>query len=78
MKAIYNWRYYVMTALFAIGMICLMAACGEPSQTMSSAKLTAISWGYFAASMGCFYTLHRLTRRWDAEGSIPEISNLKS
>lgn len=78
MKAITNWRYYVMTALFAVGMLCLMAACGEPSAAMSTAKLTVITFGYFATSMGCFYVLHRLTRRWEAEGAIPEYSNLKS
>lgn len=65
MKAITNWRYYVMTALFAVGLLCLMAACGEPTQTMSIAKLTINTFGYFAASMGCFYTLYRLARRWE-------------
>lgn len=64
MKVIYNWRYYVMTALFAVGLLCLMAACGEPSEAMSAAKLTDLTFGYFAASMGCFYALYRLARRW--------------
>lgn len=78
MKALLNWRYYVMFALFVVGLLALTRAFGEQPTAQSDLewfKQFALS---FSVSAGCFYTLGRLTKRWEARGEIPQLTKLNN
>lgn len=77
MKALLNWRYYVMTVLLAIGIIALARAFAEPAIPM-----TVLQWDIqvilsLLVCISCFLLLGWLTRRWSANGKIPEYTNQK-
>ena len=77
MKALSNWRYYIITALFTVGFLAIARAFGEPAEPMSDLEwfkqlLLSLSVGVL-----CLYVLSRLTKRWEREGKIPEFTNTK-
>lgn len=76
MKAIFNWRYYAIYALFAIGLISLLFIFGDDERPLGAWLETRLYLAIIAA--GSFYTMHRLRLHWEAKGEIPEFSNLKS
>lgn len=57
MKALLNWRYYIILVIFSIGMLFLMGAFGEPVEEMSIAKEMFLHILYFGISMLAFYTV---------------------
>lgn len=68
MKAITNWRYYVMAVLFNVGFISLFVVTKDESDWF----LFFMSKGFAGA---LFYTLFRCVKRWEARGEIPEFTN---
>lgn len=69
MKAITNWRYYAMAALFATGALVTLCAFADDA-TLTGAL------AFFAIGAAAFLILARLVRQWEAEGKIPEYTNL--
>lgn len=76
MKALLNWRYYVIFVLFSIGIIALMASGGDPVEEMSLAKELFLHALYFGISMLSFYILKRVVDYWEARDLIPELTKL--
>lgn len=74
MKAILNWRYWVIAILFSIGLIAIGCSFGEASETKSDSEWllrVAIS---FSIGSGSFYALGRCIRYWERERKIPEFT----
>ena len=67
-----NYRYYVLTALLALVIVLTMADVNDDVTgtiylyLIVSTKLLAFAFGYL------FY---RLYKRWEAKGTIPEMTN---
>ncbi len=74
-KALTNWRYYVLCALFASGFFSTAAIFGESDLPLPEWLFVTIMYASVAsASFGAFGRLERL---WEREGKIPEITKLK-
>lgn len=73
-KVLLNWRYYVITALFSLGMLFIMASCGDPVEQMSFAKETFLRLFYFAIGFGLFWVLGQCVKHWEANNEIPEFT----
>ena len=67
MRGLLNWRYYVITALFGLGM-CLLCSDYEDE---------ALWWVSKFIAAACIYAFYRLVKRWDNSGKIEELSKLK-
>lgn len=78
MKAIFNWRYYVIFTLFAVGFLAIGRAFGEPAPTMTEAEWYWQVLMSVAVGFGSFYALYRCIRYWEAKDEIPEFTNLKN
>lgn len=69
-KILLNWRYYVLFILFGIATINLLASpCEE--------HLGEFMQGMLVTKGICFvagYVLYRIIVKWEAEGSIPELT----
>lgn len=70
MKAIFNWRYYVLTLLFGVGMLALLRAFGEPDASMSGTEFILQVLLSLAASVPCFGLFAYLIRKWERSGKI--------
>ncbi len=73
MKAILNWRYYVMFALLAIGMVSTLAIFSEDSRPLGEWIEIRVYLSIIAAAS--FYVMNRLRIRWESKGEIPEFTN---
>lgn len=73
MKALLNWRYYVMTTLLSIGIISVMMIAGEDDRSLLDWLIIRLILG--VVSVACFYALSKLTTKWERENLIPEFSN---
>lgn len=73
MKALLNWRYYVITALLAVGMYAVMAMFADDTLPMLEWAVVRILLATVAAVT--FLALGRLIKHWMANGEIPEITN---
>lgn len=73
-KVLLNWRYYVITVLFSLGMLFIMASCGDPVEQMSFAKETFLRLFYFAIGFGSFGLLGKCIKYWEAHNLIPEFT----
>ena len=71
MKAITNYRYYLICAT---ALICGIAMAAEPTQGNWLAVFLITKAIGFAAG----YATYRLINYYDAKGEIPELSNLKA
>lgn len=76
-KILLNWRYYVLSALFYVGFFGIMIAFGEPTEHLSSAQWFAHFLRSLSIGAAAFGLLAALIRRWERQGAIPEITNLK-
>lgn len=74
MKALLNWRFYVLLALFAAGMLGLLVAAGEPVEPMSEARLCVQTLASLGVTAISFFILSKLIRKWEAEDKIPELT----
>lgn len=62
MKQIFNWRWWVLSALLGVGFLMVALMFGEDNLPLIEFIEVRI---YFAiAASACFYTLGRLTKRW--------------
>lgn len=62
MKQIFNWRWWVLSALLAVGFLMVALMFGEDNLPLIEFIEVRI---YLAiAAYACFYTLGRLTKRW--------------
>lgn len=77
MKALSNWRYYIMTALFTVGFLAIARAFGEPAVQMSDLEWFKQVLLSLSVGVPCLYVLGRLIKRWEREGKIPEFTNPK-
>lgn len=72
MKALLNWRYYVMTALFFVGLLAVARAFSLPD------NMSGLEWSkqfLLSLSVGvpALIALGRLTYLWSRKGKIPEF-----
>lgn len=70
MKQLLNWRQWVLHALFTVGVLAFMGASGEAVCEMSGTQWTLIFILYIAVGIACFFTIHKLTKKWEREGKI--------
>lgn len=77
MNILTNWRYYVLTAMMAVGALLVFAAGGDftVSRDLATEMLCRII--FAAAGFALLYAMHRLTRLWECEDKIPEFTNQK-
>ena len=62
MKQIFNWRWWVLSALLTVGFLMVALMFGEDNLPLIEFIEVRI---YLAiAAFACFYTLGRLTKRW--------------
>lgn len=64
MKQLTNYRYYVLTGLLAISLLCLFADSNNEFAFYASKVVAAIA----------FYALCRLHKHWEAKGEIPLLT----
>ena len=72
-RVIFNWRYYVLTATALAGIYLLLCAPGE--------DLDQQLWCYVMVSSkllgaGLLYVVGRLFDYWEAQGTIPELTQV--
>lgn len=72
MKALLNWRYYVLLALFSVGALATMVAFSEPDSATAPSPLVQTA-ACLAVAIPSFYALGCLMDRWSRAGLIPEI-----
>ena len=73
MKALLNWRYYVLTALFTVIFLSVALIFGEDERPLGQWAETRV---YLAAfSCVCGFALGRLSKKWEREGKLPEFTN---
>lgn len=72
-----NWRYYVLAALFYVGFFAVATAFGDTDEHLSSIQWLAHFVLSLAAGVVGFGLLAALIKRWERQGTIPEITNLK-
>lgn len=76
MKALLNWRYYIIFVIFSIGMLFLMSSFGDTVEEMSITKEMFLRFLYFGISILAFYILKRIVDYWESRDEIPEMTNL--
>lgn len=75
MKALLNWRYYVLTALFAAIFLSVALIFGEDERPLGQWVVTRV---YLAAfTCVCGFAFGRLSKKWECEGKVPELTNNK-
>lgn len=68
MKQIFNWRWWVLSALLGVGFLMVALMFGEDNLPLIEFIEVRI---YLAiAAYACFYTLGRLTKRWQNKGKV--------
>lgn len=68
MKALMNWRYYVIVALCLLGFFCLFAGFSD-----SCGLLEYFLFELSAALL--FYSLSKCIKHWERHKQIPEWTN---
>lgn len=68
MKQIFNWRWWVLSALLGVGFLMVALMFGEDNLPLIEFIEVRI---YLAiAAYACFYTLGRLTKRWQNKRKV--------
>ena len=75
MKLIFNWRYHVTIALFAVGFIAVAGIFDESIESVSCSEWLKHVCLLLSVAFVSFYALYRLTKKWEAEGKIPRTNN---
>lgn len=73
MKALTNYRYYV---LFALAIISFVGLFSEPSEDLSSAMWLLVLITTKVLGIVCVLAISNLATRWQEEGKLPEITEL--
>lgn len=71
-KILTNFRYYVLLG------VCLVAMIGTFAVPVDDLPLLTWTWVLFSTKVvgfGGFYLFHRLTKRWEAQGTIKELTD---
>lgn len=68
MKQSFNWRQWVLYALFAIGFFAVILIFGDDERPMAEWIEVRIYLALIATV--CFYPLSKLTKKWECEGKI--------
>ena len=71
-KVLTNWRYYVLAALALVALVLL---CADPDTNMPFGPWVYIVVSTKVLSFAAFYAVYKLLRRWEDEGTIPELTN---
>lgn len=75
MKALLNWRYYVLTALFAAIFLSVALIFGEDERPLGQWVVTRVCLAAFTCV--CGFVLGRLSKKWERDGKVPELTNNK-
>ena len=72
MKALLNYRYYVLAVIITVAIIGVFS---EPAEELPTAN-----WFYAfllskAIGFAAIYAAARLVKRWERRGAIPELTN---
>lgn len=70
MKTLFNWRQLVLSTLFIVGMIALMAAVGSPAGPADDLEWFRQFFLSLSIALPSFYALAKLTGKWEREGKI--------
>ncbi len=73
MKAILNWRYWAIIAIFIAATLC-MALAFSTTDDRPILEWLLVHLGLFAAGFALFRFLGKCVGRWEAAGLIPEYS----
>lgn len=75
MKAIFNWRYFVLYALFMVGVVSLIFISADDERSLGAFIETRL---YLALiSIMSFYLMNKLRVRWESQGKTPKFINPK-
>lgn len=69
MKAVFNWRYYVLLATVCVACTGIL---GVPDESLCKAGWMACLFVSKGTGALAAYAFYRLVSYWDARGSIPE------
>lgn len=72
MKECFNWRYYVIYALFTIGLMSLFIVFGDDDRPMG--QWIKIRLYFPIISAVSFYATCRLKSYWESKGEITKFS----
>lgn len=75
MKAILNWRYWIIALLFTIGIIAMGRAFGNEVEAMTDSEWLMQVAVSFGIGSGSFFALGKCIRHWEKNGDIPEFTN---
>ena len=73
MKSLLNWRYYVIYALLAIGIISVLGIFSEEERPFAEWLKVRVYLALIATAS--FYVMNRLRIRWESRGEIAELKN---
>lgn len=68
MKQLFNWRQWVLYALFAGCFFAFLMMCDESENTLT--EFITIRICAIALMFACGYPLCKLTKKWEREGKI--------
>lgn len=68
MKSLFNWRQWVLYALFATGFFAVMLIFSNDERPISEWIEVRVYLALIA--FACFYPLCKLTKKWEREGKI--------
>lgn len=68
MKQLFNWRQWVLYALFVIGFSAVILVFGDDERPMAQWIEVRVYLALIA--FACFYPLRKLTKKWEREGKI--------
>ena len=73
MKSLLNWRYYVIYALLAVGIISILGIFSEEERPFAEWVKVRVYLALIATVS--FYVMNRLRVRWESRGEIAELKN---
>lgn len=72
-KIVTNYRYYLIVVL---GLVCMLGIFGVPADDLPFADFVYILVSSKVIGLGAGWILARLVKRWEAKGTIPEITKI--
>lgn len=78
MKAILNWRYYVIAILFAFGFLSVARVFGEPTHPMTNEQWLGQVIISLTVAAVSFFLFRFCVAYWERRDEIDEFSNLKN
>lgn len=74
MESLLNWRHWVLCTLLVAGLFATMLFFGDDQLPLSERAKADMCFAAIASA--CFYTLCKLTKKWEREGKI-ELPKIK-